>query len=168
MLPTWWLPQISGYSYLRVTVIQINVHPAGENPTNTPRTLPTPVHAHPAYAFCRQFPYVTTFHWLPRSWNRHLHPEEVLAIKDRLAQLSSWVTLFLLPCDSPGVGERGFGPMVIQLHQLTGPISPACDWYVQYLLAGANRTVLKLKHLGGAGLPRTHSPPFSTSCLHFP
>jgi hypothetical protein len=25
------------------------------------------------------------------------------------------VTSFLLPCDSPGVGERGFGPMVIQL-----------------------------------------------------
>jgi hypothetical protein len=26
--------------------------------------------------------------------------------------------------------------------KLTGLISPACDWYVQYLLAGANRTVL--------------------------
>jgi hypothetical protein len=42
------------------------------------------------------------------------------------------------PCDSPGVGERGFGPMVTQLHQLTGHISPACDQYVQYLLAGIN------------------------------
>jgi hypothetical protein len=46
------------------------------------------------------------------------------------------------PCDSLGVGERGFGPMVTQLHQLTGHISPACDRYVQYLLAGINRTVL--------------------------
>jgi hypothetical protein len=91
---------------------------------------------------------VITFHWLPRSRNRHLHLEEVLATKDRLAQLSSWVTLFLLPCDSPGVGERGFGPMVIQLHQLTGPISPTCDRYVQYLLAGANRTVLNQHRRG--------------------
>jgi hypothetical protein len=105
-------------------------------------TLPTPVHASPVYAFCRQSPYVTTFHWLPQSQNRPLHPEEILATKDRLAQPSSWVTSFLLPCDSPGVGERGFGPMVTQLHQLTGPISLACDRYIQYLLVGANRTVL--------------------------
>jgi hypothetical protein len=33
------------YSYLRVTVIQINVHPAGENPINTPHTF----HARFAY-----------------------------------------------------------------------------------------------------------------------
>jgi hypothetical protein len=46
------------------------------------------------------------------------------------------------PCDSPGVGERGFGLMVTQLHQLTEHISPACNRYVQYLLAGINRTVL--------------------------
>jgi hypothetical protein len=123
-------------------VIRIDVHPVGENPINTSRTLPTPVHSHPAYAFYGQSSYVTTFHWLPRSRNRPLHPKEVLATKDRLAQPSSWVTSFLLPCDSPGVGERDFGPMVTQLHQLTGSISPACDRYVKYLLTGANRTVL--------------------------
>jgi hypothetical protein len=123
-------------------VIRIDVHPSGENLTNTPRTLPTPVHACPAYAFCGQSPYMATFHWLPRSRSRPLHPEEVLATKDRLTQSSSRVTSFLLPCDSPGVGERGFGPMVTQLHQLTGPISTACDRYVQYLLVGANRTIL--------------------------
>jgi hypothetical protein len=120
----------------------------GENSTNTPRTLSTLVHAHPAYAFWGQSPYVTTFHWLPQSRNRLLHPEEVLATKDRLAWPSSWVTSFLLPCDSPGVGERGFGPMITQLHRLTGPISPACDRYVQYLLAGANRTVLNRHRRG--------------------
>jgi hypothetical protein len=54
---------------------------------------------------------VTSFHWLPRSRNRLLHPEEVLVTKERLAQLSSWVTSFFLPCDSPEVGERGFSPM---------------------------------------------------------
>jgi hypothetical protein len=118
-------------------VIRIDVHPVGENPTNTSRTLPTPVHARPAYAFCGQSPYVTNFHRLPRSRNMPLHPEEVLVTKDRLAQPSSWMTSFLLPCDSPGVRERGFGPMVTQLHQLTGSISPACDRYVQYLLTRA-------------------------------
>jgi hypothetical protein len=114
----WWLPQTSGYSYQRVVLIRIDVHPAGENPTNTPRTLPTPVHACLAYAFCGQSPYVTTFHWLPQSRNIPLHPKEVLATKDRPPQPSSWVTSFLLPCDSPGVGGRGFGPMVTHLYQL--------------------------------------------------
>jgi hypothetical protein len=128
--------------------IRIDVHPAGENPTNTSHTLPTPVHARPTYGFCGQSPYVITFHWLPRSRNRPLHPKKVLPTKDRLTRPSSWVASFLLPCDSPGVGERGFGPMVTQLHQLTGPISPACDRYVQYLLVGANRTVLNRHRRG--------------------
>jgi hypothetical protein len=119
-----------------------------KNPTNTPRMLPTPVHARRAYTFCGQSPYMTTFHWLPRSQNRPLYPEEVLATKDRLAQPLSWVSSFLLPCDSPGVGERGFNPMVTELHQLTGPITPTCDRYVQYLLAGANRMVLNRHRWG--------------------
>jgi hypothetical protein len=41
-----------------------------------------------------------------------LHLEEVLATKDRLARPSPWVTSFLLPCSSLGVGERGFGQVV--------------------------------------------------------
>jgi hypothetical protein len=64
-----------------------------------------------------------------------LHPGEVLATEDRLAWSSSWVTSFPLPYDSLGVGERGFGEVVTQLHQLTGPISPdvigtfdTCSW----------------------------------------
>jgi hypothetical protein len=39
-------------------------------------------------------------------------------------------------------GERGFDPIVTQLHQLTGLISPVCDRYVQYLFTGANWTLL--------------------------
>jgi hypothetical protein len=46
----------------RVTAIQINVHPVGENLINTQRTLLTPVHVCPAYATCGQSPYVATFH----------------------------------------------------------------------------------------------------------
>jgi hypothetical protein len=70
------------------------------------------------------------------------------------------------------VGERGFDLMVTQLHQLTGLISPVCDRYVQYLLAGVNRMVFNRHrwgyNLGGVGLPRTHSPTFPSSCLRFP
>jgi hypothetical protein len=55
--------------------------------------------------------------------------------------------------------------------RLTGPISPACDRYVQYLLAGpTERFVIDTgggNKLGGAGLPHTHSPTFPTSCPHF-
>jgi hypothetical protein len=50
--------------------------------------------------------------------------------------------LIPLPHDSLGVGERGFGQVVTQIHQLIRPIIPACDRYVQYLLAGANPSVL--------------------------
>jgi hypothetical protein len=49
-----------------------------------------------------------------------LHPGEVLMTEDRLARSSSWVTSFPLPHDNLGVGERGFGQVITQLHQLTG------------------------------------------------
>jgi hypothetical protein len=39
------MAQTSGYSYPRVTVIRIDVHPVGENLTNTPHTF----HAQSAY-----------------------------------------------------------------------------------------------------------------------
>jgi hypothetical protein len=56
--------------------------------------------------------------------------------------------------------------------RLTGPISPACDRYVQYLLARTNRTVLNRRRRGiqpwRCRLATYHSSTFSTSCLHFP
>jgi hypothetical protein len=71
-----------------------------------------------------------------------LHPEEVLMTKDRLARLLPWVTSFFLPHESIGVRERGFGQVVIQLHQLIGPTIIASNRYVQYSLVGANPSVL--------------------------
>jgi hypothetical protein len=144
----------------------------GKNPNNTQHTLSTLVYTHPTYAFYWQSPYVTTFRWLPRSWNRSLHPKEVLTTKDRLTQPSSWVVSFFLTCDSPGVGERGFDPMVTQLLQLTWLISPACDRYVQYLLTGANPSILNWHRQGlepwRCRLATYHSLTFPISCLHFP
>jgi hypothetical protein len=61
-LSTWWLPRTSGYSYPRVAAIQIDVHLAGETPTNMTRMLPMSVHVCPTYASLGWSPYVVTFH----------------------------------------------------------------------------------------------------------
>jgi hypothetical protein len=59
---------------------------------------------------------------VPTRSNGSLHPKEILATKNRLAQPLSWVDSFFLHCDSLGVGERRFSQVVTQLHRLTGPI----------------------------------------------
>jgi hypothetical protein len=56
--------------------------------------------------------------------------------------------------------------------RLTGPVSPARDRYVQYLLMGANRTILN-RHKRGlqpwrCRLSTYHSPTFPTNYPHFP
>jgi hypothetical protein len=56
--------------------------------------------------------------------------------------------------------------------RLTGPILLVCDWYVQYLLAGANRMVLN-RHRRGlqpwrCQLSTYHSPDLPINCLPFP
>jgi hypothetical protein len=80
--------------------------------------------------------------------------------------------LIPLPHDSLGVGERGFHQVVTQLHQLTGPITPACDRYIQYLLAGATRLSLTDTgggyNLEGAGFPHTTPRHFQPRVLPFP
>jgi hypothetical protein len=59
-----------------------------------------------------------------------------------------------------------------QATRFTGPVSLACDLYVQYLLMGANRTILN-RNRGGYnlevdGLSHTHTPTFPIICLPFP
>jgi hypothetical protein len=131
------------YSYSRVVAIWINIHSVGENPINTPHAF----HARFAYdprpyiscSPCRQ-PFVSPHKDMP------LHPEVVLATEDRLARPSPWVAS--LPHDSLGVWERGFDQVVTQLHQLTWPITSACDRYVQYLLVRPNPSVLNWHRRG--------------------
>jgi hypothetical protein len=58
-----------------------------------------------------------------------------------------------------------------QAIRLIGPISPTCDWYVQYLLTGVNPSVLN-RHRRGlqpwrCQLATYHSPTFPTDGLHF-
>jgi hypothetical protein len=50
------------YSYPRVTVIRIDVHLEGKNPTNMTHMLLTLVHVRPVYASYERSPYVATFH----------------------------------------------------------------------------------------------------------
>jgi hypothetical protein len=88
-----------------------------------------------------------------------LHPEEVLATKDRLTRPSPWVTSFFLPHDNLRIGDRGFSQVVTQLHQLTGAI-------YQHAISMLNACSRESTHrsltdtdggynLGGAGFPHT-------------
>jgi hypothetical protein len=64
-----------------------------------------------------------------------------------------WLIRGSVPSFSPEPANEAVGakPSIYQwpTTRLTGPISPVCDRYVQYLLAGANRTVLN-RHRRGA------------------
>jgi hypothetical protein len=61
---------------MRVMAIRIDVHPKGENPINTTRTLPTPVHVHPAYASCEQARHSATFPESPTELDRVTAPKK--------------------------------------------------------------------------------------------
>jgi hypothetical protein len=146
----WWLPQIRGYSYPRVTVIRIDVHPAGENSTNTTRTLPTPVHARLVYASCGWFPYVATFHEVSIDLDRcHYSREKGLLTQSTACRLTDpQVRTQLLSWASQWSRGRMPSSWWWPTTRFTGLISPACDRYVQYLLTGANRTVLNWHRRG--------------------
>jgi hypothetical protein len=144
------------YSYPIVAVIRIDVHPAGENPIDSHRVSDS------------TSPVVRIGNLLlvPTRTKHTPTLREALTTEDRLVQSSSWVTSFPLPHDSLWVGERGFSQVVSQLHQLTEPISPACNRYIQYLLVGDNSLALN-RHKRGlqpwrCRLSTCHSSTFPT------
>jgi hypothetical protein len=69
-------------------VIRIDVHPIGENPTNTTRMLPMPIHVRPAYASCGRSPYVATFHKPPTALDGH-NPQPSWVIRRSATQFLS-------------------------------------------------------------------------------
>jgi hypothetical protein len=144
------LPQTKGYSYPRVTSIRIDVHPAGENPTNMTRTLPTPVHVRTTYASCERSPYVATFYEAPTNLDRsHCSWEKGLLIQSTAHRLTdARVRTQLLSRTSQWSRGRKPSSWRWPTTRFTGPISPTCDRYVQYLLMGANRTVLNRHRRG--------------------
>jgi hypothetical protein len=147
-------------------VIRINVHPTGENPTNTTRTLPTPVHVRPVYASCGQSSYVATFHELSTELSRLTAPEKKGSRHN--PQCVGWPIHGSVPSFSPKPANEAVGEKS-SIYQrlatrLTGHISPACNRYVQYLLTGTNPSVLNRHrwgyHIENLGIATTLSPPF--------
>jgi hypothetical protein len=104
-------------------MIQIDVHPAGENPTNMTRTLPTSIHVCPAYAFCRRSSYVATFCETPIDLNRsHCSPEKWLLIQSTARRLTDpGSTPSFSPEPANEVGGVSQAPDSDQLLGLLGP-----------------------------------------------
>jgi hypothetical protein len=106
-------------------------------------------------------------------WTDPLHPRRRASdtIHSTMAIWSVGPYLASLPQQPKSSGEKSSSYWQ-STTSLTGPISPACDRYVQYLLMGGNRTVLN-RHRRGLQPWRCrsstyHSPTFPTSCLPFP
>jgi hypothetical protein len=129
--------------------IRIDVHPVGENPINTTRTLLTSVHVRPVYASCGQSPYVATFYTDPTELDRFIAPEKKCSRLYLSARLSG-------PWDPPQFlyqhshWSSALKPNIYrqQATRFTGSISLACDRYVQYLLTGTNSSVLNQHRRG--------------------
>jgi hypothetical protein len=167
----WWLPRTSGYSYPRVARIPIDVHPTRENPTKMTRMLPTLVHVCPVYASCGRSPYVATFRETLTDLDRsHYSRDKGLSTQSTARRLTDpRVHTQLLSRASQWSRGRKPSSCLWPTTRFTEPISPACDQYVQYLLTGANPSVLN-RHRWGiqpwrCRLSISHSPTFPTSCL---
>jgi hypothetical protein len=87
-----------------------------------------------------------------------------------------WPIRGSVPSFSPEPANEAVGakPIIYRrpATRLIGRIIPVCDRYIQYLLAGANRTVLN-RHRWGlqpwrCRLSMYHSLTFPTTCLPFP
>jgi hypothetical protein len=123
-------------------MIRIDVHPAGENPTNMTHTLPTPVHVRPVHASCERSSYVATFHKPPTtlegpycSWEKGLstQPQPSWVIHRSATQFLSQHIHWSSNESQISVDSR--------LLSLPGPY----HWHainVQYLLTGTNPSVL--------------------------
>jgi hypothetical protein len=118
--------------------------PCRENLIHMTHTLFTPVHLRHSYDSCGHSSYVVIFHessivldrvTAPKKRNSQLHPSTPA---DRSASPHP-VSLHLTTNE---VVEKVKHPLTNKLHWFTGPISPACDRYVQYLLTGVNPSVL--------------------------
>jgi hypothetical protein len=154
----WRLSQTSGYLYLRVTVIRIDVHPAGENLINMTRTPPTPVHVYHTYASYERSPYVVTFRADTIELDRFTAPEKKCSRLHLSARLSGRGTrLSFSPNTAIEAARLSQTSIDEQATRLTGLISPAYDQYVQYLFTGPTHRPLtdtgESYNLTGADLP---------------
>jgi hypothetical protein len=134
------------------------------------RTLPTPVHVRPVYAFYGQAPCVATFQESSMDLDgSHCSREKGLLTQstarrltdpqDRtqfLSQANQWSSRLKLSfCRQPTTRH-------------TRPINTTCDQYVQYLLTGTNSSVLNRHRRGlphkNLRIATTISPSFPSEC----
>jgi hypothetical protein len=144
-----WRPQTSSYSYPRVVVIRIDVHPAGEtrptchtHPTLSPHMVPD--HTYLTRSTCSNISRSRQQSWAG-SLLRH-NPQHV-----------DWPIRGFVPNFSSKIAIEAVGVKPIFCWRpttwLIGHISPACDRYVQYLLTGVNPSVLN-RHRWGLQPPK--------------
>jgi hypothetical protein len=166
-------PQTSVYSYLRVTTIQIDVHPAGKNwPTR---------HMHPCsvcvWSLTIRISHgqrIVIFHVaINRVEQGHCSREKGLPTQST----ARWLTdPRSVPNFSPKATIEAVGTKPTfcweSATRLTGPITPACDQYIQYLLTGPNSSVLNWYrrgyNLGGVSFPHHTLRPSQVMVLRFP
>jgi hypothetical protein len=129
---------------------------------------------HDTYASYERSPYVATFHEPSIELSRTTAPEKMGSRHN--PQYVGWPICGSVPNFAPKPINKAVGAKSNIYRRwatrLTGPISLACDRYVQYLLTGANSSVLN-RHKRGLPPRRWrfatyHYPTFPTSCLHFP
>jgi hypothetical protein len=139
-----------GYSYPRVTVIRIDVHPTGENPTNMPHTF----HTRSAYD---PWPYVShvlrvkqLFVSHQQIWTDHTALEKQGFLTTSLAHWMAdlWVPTQFLSPHSQWSSRLKSNFCRWQATRFIESITPVCDWYIQYLLMGANPSVLNRHRRG--------------------
>jgi hypothetical protein len=162
------------YSYPRVAVIWIDVHPVGE-------TQPTH-HTHPTlsprmvldHTYLMRSTHSNLLRSHRQSWAGSLLPRKRTShiIHSTMADRSTG----LYPVSLPSQPMKQWGAKSTfcwwSATRFTGLISPACDRYVQYLLAGVNPSALN-RHKRGLQPWRcqlsTHHPlTFPTDYFHFP
>jgi hypothetical protein len=130
-------------------------------------TLPMPVYVCHLYALCGQFSYVATFYADPTELDRFTALEK--KAPDFISQ-PGWVVHGTHLSFSPNTTIEAVclsqTSVDEQATRLTRPISPAWDQYIQYLLAGANSSVLNWHKRGRqpwrCQLASSHSPTFPT------
>jgi hypothetical protein len=170
-LSTWWLPQTSGTHILESRRFESMYTLQGKTQP-TRHMLPM---LSPRIALDHTYLTWSTYSNL----SRVVDSSESLLLRKRAPD-----TIHNMPTD------RSVGPYLVSLQsqpmkqwrkpniyrqqatRLTGPISVACNWYVQYLLAGANPSFLNRHRRGlqpwSCQLSTYHFLTFPTSCLPFP
>jgi hypothetical protein len=155
-------------------VIRIDVHPAGENSTNTTRTLPTPIHVCPAYASCGWSPYVATFHESSTELDRVTAPEKKGSRHN--TQHADWPIRGSVPSFSPKPTNEAVEKAKTSINNRLLGLPGSYHWHAIDTFNTCSRGPTERSlidtvggyHLGGASLPHTHSLTFPTSCLPFP